>query len=136
MDTLDTSLVRHGGVKKRTYRRHSAEFKRRVVESCLEPGASVAGIALAHQLNANLVRRWVKEQREGAPRGTGGERSGAAMGPRGETRPATLIPVALVGEAAPGVIEVEIRRSGLVVQVRWPEASAQTCADWLGGLLG
>ena len=133
---MDTSLVRHGGVKKRTYRRHSAEFKRRVVEACLEPGARVAGIALAHQLNANLVRRWVKEQREGAPRGTGGERSGAAMGPHGETRPATLIPVALVGEAAPGVIEVEIRRSGWVVQVRWPVASAQTCADWLGGLLG
>lgn len=135
---MDTSLVRHGGVKRRTYRRHSAEFKRRVVEACLEPGASVAGIALAHQLNANLVRRWIKEQREGAPRGTGGERSEAAMESRGETRPATLIPVALVAEGTPvaGVIEVEVRRSGCVVRVRWPVGSARTCADWLRGLLG
>ena len=97
----------------------------------------MSGIALAHQLNANLVRRWVKEQRAGAPRGTGAERPREVIGPRGETRPATLIPVEIVSEATPvaGLIEVEIRRLGWRVQVRWPVASAQTCADWLGGLL-
>lgn len=134
---MDTSQVQKDGVKRRSYRRHSPDFKARVVEACLEPGARVSGIALAHQLNANLVRRWVKEWREGAP-GAPAERSGAAAGLRGATRPATLIPVALVAEETPvaGLIEVEICRSGWVVQVRWPVASAQTCADWLGGLLG
>ena len=130
---MDTSQVQKGGVKRRSYRRHSPEFKARVVEACLEPGARVSGIALAHQLNASLVRRWVKEWREGAP-GAPAERP--TMGLRGATRPATLIPVALVAEETPvaGLIEVEICRSGWVVQVRWPVASAQTCADWLGGL--
>jgi len=135
---MNTSLVQKGGVKSRTHRRHSPDFKARVVEACLEPGARVSGIALAHQLNASLVRRWVKEQREGPPRGAPAERPGAAMGLRGETRPGTLIPVEMASEETPEAerIEVEIRRSGLVVQVRWPVASAQTCADWLGGLLG
>ena len=39
-------------------RRHGAEFKARVLAACDEPGASISGVALAHGLNANLVRQW------------------------------------------------------------------------------
>lgn len=39
----------------RKRRRFTAEFKARIVEACQQPGAPVAGIALAHSLNANLV---------------------------------------------------------------------------------
>ena len=39
-------------------RRHSAELKAKVLAACDEPGASISGIALAHGLNANLVRKW------------------------------------------------------------------------------
>lgn len=42
--------------------------KRSVVEQCLRPGASVAGVALAHGINANLVRKWIdKYKAEGRP---------------------------------------------------------------------
>lgn len=37
-------------------RRHGAEFKAKVLAACDEPGASISGVALAHSLNANLVR--------------------------------------------------------------------------------
>ena len=39
-------------------RRHGAEFKAKVLADCDEPGASVSGVAMAHGLNANLVRQW------------------------------------------------------------------------------
>jgi hypothetical protein len=39
-------------------RRHGAEFKAKVLADCAEPGASISGVALAHGLNANLVRQW------------------------------------------------------------------------------
>ena len=39
-------------------RRHGAEFKAKVLAACDEPGASISGVALAHGLNANLVRQW------------------------------------------------------------------------------
>jgi transposase len=39
-------------------RRHSAELKDKVLAACAEPGASVAAVALAHDLNANLVHKW------------------------------------------------------------------------------
>lgn len=135
---MGMSVEVRGRGNKRTYRRHSLDFKARVVEACLEPGASVGGIALAHQLNANLVRRWVKEQREGAAREISGGQSQTGVELRRESRATRLIPVALVSEATPVAtpIEVEIRQSGRVVQVRWPVASADSCAKWLRELLG
>ena len=33
--------------------------KRELVRRCLEPGVSLAGTALAHGINANLLRKWV-----------------------------------------------------------------------------
>jgi transposase len=47
------------------YQRHSLEFKRRLVEQTLLPGASVARIAREHGVNANQVFGWRKLYREG-----------------------------------------------------------------------
>ena len=41
-----------------TKRRHSAAFKRKILELIEQPGASVAGVALEHGVNANLVFKW------------------------------------------------------------------------------
>jgi transposase len=41
-------------------RRYDRQTKQRLVESCLMPGVSVAGLALKHGVNANLLRRWIK----------------------------------------------------------------------------
>uniref|UniRef100_UPI0005EBCD1B transposase n=4 Tax=Methyloterricola oryzae TaxID=1495050 RepID=UPI0005EBCD1B len=46
---------------KRTRRFHSVDFKRQVVDACRQPGASIAAVALAHGINANLARRWLRE---------------------------------------------------------------------------
>lgn len=41
-------------------RRHGAELKAKVLAACDEPGASVAAVARAHDLNANLVHKWLR----------------------------------------------------------------------------
>ena len=46
----------------RRRRNHTEEFKQAVIAACCEVGASVAGIALANELNANQVRRWMRER--------------------------------------------------------------------------
>lgn len=46
----------------RRRRHHPEEFKQAVIEACCESGASVAGIALANGVNANQVRRWMRER--------------------------------------------------------------------------
>ena len=52
----DTEGVVRRSVGKR--RRYSKEFRRQVVQETLAPGASVAGVALRHRLNTNLVFTW------------------------------------------------------------------------------
>ena len=42
-------------------RRHSAAFKRRLIEQTLAPGVSVARIALDNGLNTNLLFKWRRE---------------------------------------------------------------------------
>ena len=56
VDTMDVVIPR------RTRRTHSEAFKQSVISACLEPGVSVAGVALANGLNANQVHRWMRER--------------------------------------------------------------------------
>ena len=45
-------------------RRYDPESKARLGAACLQPGVSMSGLALAHGVNANLLRKWVKDARE------------------------------------------------------------------------
>jgi len=40
-------------------RTHSPEFKAGVLAACHQPGASIAAVALAHGINANVVHKWL-----------------------------------------------------------------------------
>jgi transposase-like protein len=54
------------GQEKRRRRRYTSAQKLAIVRECLVPRASLAGVALAHGANANMVRKWVvKFQRGG-----------------------------------------------------------------------
>jgi transposase len=53
------------GIDRGGKRRYDPQAKRKLIEACLEPGTSLAGLALAHGVNANLLRKWVvKHQRQ------------------------------------------------------------------------
>ncbi len=56
MDTFPIELP-----DRRRRRRHSAEFRAAVIEACRQPGVSVAAVALANGLNANMLRKWVND---------------------------------------------------------------------------
>ncbi|MFD1682338.1 transposase [Pseudomonas rhodesiae] len=43
-----------------TRRSYSKSFKAQVIQECAQPGASIAGVALSHSLNANLVHKWIR----------------------------------------------------------------------------
>jgi transposase len=42
-------------------RRFDPQAKHELVQACLQPGVSVARIALEHGLNANLLRKWISK---------------------------------------------------------------------------
>ena len=64
--------TKQGSTGGRRRRHHSAEFKAKVVEECTRLGVSMAAVALAHGLNANLLRRWVVEKKSIGPTPTSG----------------------------------------------------------------
>jgi len=113
-------------IKSAPRRRHAAELKARVLAACDEPGASVAAIAHAHDLNANLVHKW---RRRVVPpvRPPASSRAGQVAG--------EFIALALPSRepvpAAPADIRIELRRGATSVAVSWPLAAADQCAAWL-----
>ena len=54
-------IVRHGRDGRCLY---DPEAKRELVEVCLQPGISVAKVALEYGINANLLRKWMGHYRE------------------------------------------------------------------------
>ncbi|RCW72421.1 transposase [Pseudorhodoferax soli] len=110
-------------------RRHDASLKQAVLEQCAAPGASVASIALAHGLNANLVHKWRREARP-APAGLGSTHD---VGPEPRFIAVTLPPA--VQRTAAEVVQLELRRGTLTVNCTWPVSSMSQCAAWLREIL-
>ena len=116
------------GAGQRRRRVHSAEFKAQVVAPCSAPGVSVAAVAMAHGVNANLARRWVIEtERRGA-----GALATAASG----TVASTFVPLQLPNaQTPPPDIRLELRRGATTINVSWPCAAASQCALWIREVL-
>ena len=104
-----------------TRRFYSPEFKTQVTQECSQSGASVAGVALSHGINANIVHRWLREH------------SQTALVPQSQA----FVPVTL-DEPAPGSapqaapdIRVEVQRANATIVVKWPLQGSAACAAWL-----
>jgi transposase len=110
--------------KRDTRRRYDAAMKAQVVAACDEPGASVAEVAMAHGINANVVHRWRQLAREGKPMPakTGEFIALRLMAPR-------------EAASAPADIRVELRRGPVTMTVTWPISAATDFATWTRELL-
>ena len=122
--------------ERRRRRRHTAEFKAAAVAACRKPGASVAAVALDLQLNANMLRSWIKDS--AAPSSM--PKAIPAPEPRSA---AAFLPVRL--EAPPSAsrpssperaIRVHIRKGKSRITIEWPTSAASACAIWLRDLVG
>jgi transposase len=135
---MDTSVfVESPG--RRTNRRHGAEFKAQVVLACRQPGVSIAAVALANGLNANMLRRWMIEAGRVDP-------PAAAHGQRAVAKSATTLAsscpsfVAVQMPAPPEApkeadIHIELTRGPTTIVMRWPASVAGACATWLREML-
>lgn len=106
----------------RSRRRHDKQLKSQVLAECAVAGASVAKVAMAHGLNANLVHKWKRQTQ--AP----GEAVGAAF------MPLTIAAPCAASEPAQ-FVDLELQRGAISVRVRWPVTAASSCAAWLREIL-
>ena len=109
---------------RRRRRRHSALFKADAVGACQQPGVSIAAVALARGLNANMLRDWVRKA----------ERSGRPIAIRPTVRedalqsPESFVPVGLPASPTDGTIRIVVRRKGRTVSIEWPASASHECA--------
>ena len=117
-------------------REYSVEFKTSVLEQSRRPGASLAGVALAHGINPNMVHRWMREDRQRLQL-IELQRGASAFVPL--QLPPSLTATSLSKCEHPNTdqvavaegIRVEIQRAGAKVTVTWPLQSASECGAWL-----
>lgn len=110
-----------------TKRRHSAAFKRKLLELVEQPGASVAAVALEHGVNANLVFKWRRAKLD-RKRGAGTARPTVLL-PVTVGPPESLVSVASVGHATDvkeSVIEIELGGARVVLRGRIDPASVRS----------
>ena len=117
---------------RRRRRLHSDEFKADAVTACLQPGVSMAAIAISRGINANLLRRWVRLAE-------------SSLEPCSQDRPtnavtsmpaSTFVPLQLPAPASPAPdIVIELRRGATTLTVKWPTNAAGQCAAWVREIL-
>lgn len=118
MHTMASEARTTQAPKRRFY---SPELKLQVVGACAQRGASIAGVALQHGINANIVHRWLREHSQGTLTG----------------RQQTFVPVTLSADTEPTTpqpmadIRVEVKRANATIVVHWPLADGAACAQWL-----
>ena len=119
MDTTEEALT----TGRRRRRHHSVFFKAEAVGACQQPGVSIASVALARGLNANLLRRWVQEAERGdAPIAIRSSSSSTVEGAEG------FVPVSLTSSPTESMIQIELRSGAKRVSLRWPASQARECA--------
>jgi transposase-like protein len=96
-------------------------FKAQIVQECLQPGVSIASVALRHGINANLVRKWIPAYRD---------------------HQAPAVPAFVPMKLAPAIqpnqqmfvsIEVPFRPQNLTV--KWPSSDPSGCARFIRELV-
>jgi transposase len=100
-----------------------------VIAKCSVPGVSIAAVAMRHQLNANLLRRWVADARIAeisAPAATEDEVPAPVAG---------FLPVQIDSAVSKATIDIELRRGAIALKVSWPVGAARECGAWLRELL-
>ena len=114
-------------------RKHSPEFKAKVIAAARRPGVSMSAVAMAHKLNANLLRRWViaEERNPSPPRLS--VKTLPASGAVPDANAFVAIPIDRSSSAQP--ITVEVQRGSTTVKIAWPVNAAADCATWLRELL-
>ena len=103
---------------------------------CRQPGKSIAGVALKHGLNANMVRAWLRKSNQlPVCHSIVRPASSAALG----SVPQQFVPVSMDAlpafedkcDKAVPAIQLELRRGNSTATVTWPTELAGECGAWL-----
>jgi len=113
------------GISAAPRRQHDRAFKADLVEQCLAPGASVAAVALAGGVNANLLFKWRREYLRAKQLNRPASSSSTVLVPAQVATPASAV-VPQRSARSTGIIELDI--AGAVLRLRGPVDEVSLCS--------
>ncbi|MFT8277271.1 IS66-like element accessory protein TnpA [Kerstersia gyiorum] len=124
---------------RRRRRRYTDEYKAELVAQSQQPHVSVAAIAQAHGINANLLRKWIREQDPAVASASRLDVTMIRAAPDFiELKPAAMTDPSLApmhASSVRGQITVELPSSKGPVRLHWPAEHADRLAVCLKVLL-
>ena len=128
---------------KKPRRTFTAEFKHRLIQQCQQPDTSVAKVAMQHQINANLLHKWIRQSRSMVPSLT------ISSIPQTDFLPVILHPTPVKQEAPPPPVPEKKATAHIriplhdeqgsvrdqMIEIEWPVESATELLLLLQGLI-
>jgi transposase-like protein len=107
---------------RRRRRQYSSEFRADLIKAASQPGVSVAAVALANGMNANLLRRWIKMAQSRENMVTAMTASLPVEG---------FVPLSMPSPGSDRDVRIELSRGAMSIKVNWPISAAGACALWV-----
>ncbi|WP_156684402.1 IS66-like element accessory protein TnpA [Pseudomonas sp. Leaf127] len=104
-------------------RSYSKTFKAQVIAECAQPDISIANVALTHNLNTNLVHKWIRVHAQ------------KTLALQTAFIPVKSLPAPAVHQVLRATIRIEVPHSKGVVVASWPAENAAACSAFLRDLL-
>ena len=128
---------------KKPRRTFTAEFKHQLIQQCQQPDTSVAKVAVQHQINANLLHKWIRQSRSMVPSLT------TPSNPQTDFLPVILYPTPVKQEAPPPPVPERKATAHIriplhdeqcsvrdqMIEIEWPVESATELLLLLQGLI-
>ncbi|WP_168399496.1 IS66-like element accessory protein TnpA [Acinetobacter indicus] len=128
---------------KKPRRTFTAEFKHQLIQQCQQPDTSVAKVAMQHQINANLLHKWIRQSRSMVPSLT------TPSNPQTDFLPVILYPTPVKQEAPPPPVPERKATAHIriplhdeqcsvrdqMIEIEWPVESATELLLLLQGLI-
>jgi len=107
---------------RRRRRQYSSEFRADLIKAASQPGVSVAAVALANGMNANLLWRWIKMAQSRENMATAMAASLPVEG---------FVPLSMPSPGSDRDVRIELSRGAMSIKVNWPISAAGACALWV-----
>ena len=128
---------------KKPRRTFTAEFKHQLIQQCQQPDTSVAKVAMQHQINANLLHKWIRQSRSMVPA------LKSPPSPQTDFLPVILHPTPVKQEAPPPPVPEKKATAHIriplhdeqgsvrdqMIEIEWPVESATELLLLLQGLI-
>lgn len=128
---------------KKPRRTFTAEFKHQLIQQCQQPDTSVAKVAMQHQINANLLHKWIRQSRSMPPA------LKSLPNPQTDFLPVIVHPTPVKQETSPPPVPEKKATAHIriplheeqgsvrnqVIEIEWPVESAKELLPLLRGLV-